>query len=61
LEDDYVVGVGISEDHLEANTEGNGINTFVIYVRPSTNTFKTNSVVIEKCGRQISGLELRFL
>jgi hypothetical protein len=61
LENDYVVGVGISEDYLEAKTEGNGINSLVIYVCPSTNSFKTNSVVIKKCGRQYSGLEFLIL
>lgn len=61
LEDDYVVGIGISEGHLEANTEGDVINNLVIYVCPTANIFKTNSVVMEKCERYFSGLELRLL
>jgi hypothetical protein len=42
LEDDYVVGIGISEGHREANTEEDGGKNLVICVYLSTNTFKTN-------------------
>jgi hypothetical protein len=49
LEDDYVVGIGIREIHCEANMGGDENNNLVIYVCLSTDTFKTNSVVMAKC------------
>jgi len=56
-----MVGIAISEGHLEANTEEDENTNLVINVSVSTNTFKTNSVVMTKCGRRFPGLQLCIL
>jgi len=56
-----MVGIGISEGHLESNTGEDENNNLVINISVSTNTFKTNSVVMAKCGHRFPGFQLCIL
>ena len=60
LQDGYMVGIGVSEGHLEANTEEDGNNNLLINVSVSTNTFKNNFSFNGKMRKQISRFSFMY-